>query len=61
MYDNCDWHNFIHYYEPDEQSEKHNEPDFDNDGITIHHSDIKSYNISIKEVNSPKTEIITEH
>jgi len=35
MYLDCNWQNFIHYYEPDEQSEMLNEPDFDNDGMTI--------------------------
>ena len=35
MFNDCNWRNFIHYYEPDEQSEELDEPDFDNDGITI--------------------------
>jgi CTD small phosphatase-like protein 2 len=35
MYDGCNWLNFIHYYDPDELSDDLEEPDFDNDGITI--------------------------
>lgn len=35
MFHYCNWRNFIHYYEPDEQSEELDELDFDNDGITI--------------------------
>ena len=40
MFDECNWSNFIHYYEPDEQSEELDEPDFDNDGITIKTKDV---------------------
>lgn len=46
MFNDCNWRNFIHYYEPDEQTEQLEEPDFDIDGITIKTKDVCAENES---------------
>ena len=52
MFDDCNWHNFIHYYEPEEQSDDLDQPDFDNDGMTIKLDENFFENVSLSSSNN---------